>query len=62
MVESYFGSLKKEKIRCHIFKTREAARAEIFDYIEGFYNRARRHQHLENISPAGYEQQMALLG
>ncbi|MDT3778656.1 IS3 family transposase [Nitrospira sp. MA-1] len=58
-VESFFGTLKKEKIRRHIFKTREAARAEIFDYIEVFYHRARRHQHLGNISPTAYEQQMA---
>ena len=62
VVESFFGSLKKEKIRRHIFKTREVALAEIFDYIEVFYNRARRHQHLENMSPADYEQQMATLG
>ena len=58
-VESFFGSLKKEKIRRHIFKTREVARTEIFDYIEVFYNRARRHHHLGNISPAAYEQQVA---
>ncbi len=50
-VESFFGTLKKEKIRRHIFKPREAAGAEIFDYIEVCYNRARRHQHLGNISP-----------
>ncbi len=62
VVESFFGSLKKEKIRRHIFKTRETARAEIFDNSEVFDNRARRHQHLENISPAPYEQQMAKLG
>lgn len=61
-VESFFGSLKKEKIRRHIFKTREVARTEIFDYIEVFYNRARRHQHLGNISPEAYEQQMAKTG
>ena len=61
-VESFFGSLKKEKIRRHIFKTRETARAELFDYIEVFYNRARRHQHLGNISPVAYEQQRAKLG
>ena len=36
VVESFFGSLKKEKIRRHIFKTREAARAELFDDIEVF--------------------------
>lgn len=57
-MESFFESLKKEKIRHHIFKTREVARIEISDYIEVFYNRTRRQQHLGNISPAAYEQQM----
>ena len=61
-MESFFSSLKKEKIRRHIFRTREEAKAEIFDYIEVFYNRARRHQHLGNISPMAYEAQMAKLG
>ena len=60
--ESFFSSLKKEKIRRHIFKTRDIAKAEIFDYIEVFYNQARRHQHLGNISPAKYETQMAKIG
>lgn len=55
VVESFFSSLKKEKIRRYIFKTREEARAEVFDYIEVFYNRARRHQHLGNMSPEAYE-------
>jgi len=61
-VESFFSSLKKEKIRRYIFKIREEARAEVFDYIEVFYNRARRHQHLGNISPVAYENQMANAG
>ena len=61
-VESFFGSLKKEKIRRHIFKTREEAKAEIFDYIEVFYNRARRHNHLGNISPEAFENQRAIVG
>lgn len=39
---SVFSSLKKEKIRRYIFKTREEAKAEIFDYIEVFYNRVQR--------------------
>jgi len=60
--ETHCGSLKKEKMCRHIFKTREEAKAEIFDYIEVFYNRARRHQHLGNISPTAYEAQMAKLG
>lgn len=54
-VESFFGSLKKEKIRRYIYKTREEAKAEIFDYIEVFYNRARRHKHLGQISPEAFE-------
>ena len=62
MVGFFFRSLKKEKIRRHIFKARETARAAIFDYIEVFYNRARRHQHLGNISPVAYERQRAKLG
>jgi transposase InsO family protein len=61
-VESFFSSLKKEKIRRYMFKTREEARAEIFDYIGVFYNRARRHQHVGNISPEAYEEQMAKSG
>jgi len=61
-VESFFSSLKKEKTRRYIFKTREQARAEIFDYIEVFYNRARRHRHIGNISLQAYEEQMALIG
>ncbi|WP_288427020.1 IS3 family transposase, partial [uncultured Pantoea sp.] len=41
--ESFFSSLKKERIRKRIYKTRDLARADIFGYIEVFYNRARRH-------------------
>jgi len=61
-VESFFSGVKKEKIRRHIFRTREKAKADIFDYIEVIYNRARRHQHLGNISPKAYEQQALNVG
>lgn len=44
LAESFFSSLKKERIRKRIYKTRDLARADIFDYIEVFYNRARRRQ------------------
>jgi len=60
VIESFFSSLKKEKIRRHIFKTRKDAKAEIFDYIEVFYNRARRHQYLGNVSPEDFERAAAL--
>lgn len=55
VAESFFSSLKKEKVRRHIYRTREEAKAEIFDYIEVFYNRARRHKHLGNVSPEAFE-------
>ncbi|HIE9409521.1 TPA: IS3 family transposase, partial [Klebsiella pneumoniae] len=50
-----FSSLKKERIRKRIYKTRDMARADIFDYIEVFYNRARRHSHLGGVSPEAFE-------
>lgn len=45
VAESFFSSLKKEHIRKRIYKTRDMARADIFDYIDVFYNRTRRHCH-----------------
>ncbi len=56
VVESFFSSLKKERIKKRIYKTRDLARADVFDYIEVFYNRKRRHSHLGGISPEAYEQ------
>ncbi|MDT1026728.1 MULTISPECIES: IS3 family transposase [Pseudomonas aeruginosa group] len=55
VVESFFSSLKKERIRKRIYKTRDMARADIFDYIEVFYNRTRRHSHLGGVSPEAFE-------
>ncbi|HGW1000904.1 TPA: IS3 family transposase [Raoultella planticola] len=56
VAESFFSSLKKERIRKRIYKTRDLARADIFDYIEVFYNRARRHSHIGGVSPEAFEQ------
>ncbi|HGA8632352.1 TPA: IS3 family transposase [Salmonella enterica subsp. enterica serovar Birkenhead] len=56
VAESFFSSLKKERIRKRIYKTRDLARADIFDYIGVFYNRARRHSHLGGVSPEAFEQ------
>ncbi|HHT5677194.1 TPA: IS3 family transposase [Raoultella planticola] len=55
VAESFFSSLKKERIRTRIYKTRDMARADIFDYIEVFYNRNRRHSHLGGVSPEAFE-------
>jgi putative transposase len=48
--------LKKERIKKHIYKSRELARADVFDYIEVFYNRQRRHSHLGGVSLEAFEQ------
>ena len=56
MVESFFSSLKKERIKKRIYKTRNLAREDVFDYIEVFYNRQRRHSHLGGVSPEAFEQ------
>lgn len=55
VVESFFGSLKKERIKKHIYNNRELAVQDIADYIEGFYNRVRRHSHLSGVSPDQFE-------
>lgn len=56
VAESFFSSLKKERVRRKIYPTREEARADVFDYIEVFYNRSRRHSHIGDVSPVAFEQ------
>jgi putative transposase len=53
--ESFVASLKTELLHRHRFCTRAAVRTAIFDYIEGFYNRQRRHSSLGYFSPSDYE-------
>jgi putative transposase len=55
VVESFFASLKRERTRRKKYRTRAEARADVFDYIERFYNRKRRHGYVGNISPAEFE-------
>lgn len=59
VAESFFSSLKKERIQKRIYKTRDLARADVFDYIEVFYNRNRRHSHLGGVSPEAFERASA---
>jgi putative transposase len=54
-MESFFGSLKKERVRRKCYRTRVEARSDLFEYIEVFYNRKRRHEHLDYQSPADFE-------
>ena len=55
VVESFFASLKRERIKRRKYRTRDEARADVFDYIERFYNRKRRHGYVGNISPVQFE-------
>ena len=54
-VESFFGTLKTEWVHHQIYLTREQARTDVFHYIEGFYNRRRRHSALGYLSPEEFE-------
>jgi putative transposase len=56
VVESFFGLLKRERVNRTRYLTRDEAKADIFDYIERFYNRKRRHGYLGKISPAAFEE------
>ncbi|OPX87249.1 MAG: Integrase core domain protein [Pelotomaculum sp. PtaB.Bin104] len=55
--ESFFSTLKNELIHLRRFKTREEAKEAIFDYIEVFYNRQRRHSSLGYLTPWEFKQQ-----
>ena len=55
VAESFFSSLKKERIKKQVYRTRDLAKADIFEYIEMFYNRIRRHSHLGGVSPEVFE-------
>ena len=55
MAESFVSTLKAELVDRHRFPTREAARVAIFEYVEGSYDRTRRHSSLGYESPVGYE-------
>ena len=55
VAESFFSSLKKERIKKQIYKNRELAIADVAEYINIFYNPTRRHSHLGGVSPDQFE-------
>ena len=55
VAESFLSSVKKERIKKRIDTTREMAHAEIYECIELFYHRTRRHSHLSGVSPEAFE-------
>ena len=56
VMESFFSTLKIERVHGKIYTTRNDAKADIFDYIERFYNLRRRHSKLGYVSPMKYEE------
>jgi putative transposase len=56
-MESFFSSLKIERIRGRVYRSRDEARADVFDYIERFYNPKHRHSTLGYLSPVDFEKQ-----
>jgi putative transposase len=54
-MESFFSSLKTERVNRCVYRTRDEARADVFDYIERFYNPRRRHSKLKYLSPVEFE-------
>jgi transposase InsO family protein len=54
-MESFFSSLKTERIGRKVYRTRPAARADVFDCIERFYNTIRRHSTIGYLSPIEFE-------
>ena len=56
--ESLMGIIKRECVHRKTFETREQAQIEIFEYIESFYNRLRRHSALGYLSPVNFEEKM----
>ena len=54
-MESFFATLKVELIHRRHYRTRAEAKADIFEYIEVFYNRRRRHSALGYLSPVEFE-------
>jgi putative transposase len=55
VAESFFATLKKELVHRRSWPSRRELTSEVFEYIEAFYNRARRHSTLGYLSPADYE-------
>lgn len=59
VAESFFGLLKRERVHRQYYRTRAEARTDIFNYIERFYNRQRRHSYSKGLAPGVYAQQIS---
>ena len=61
-MESFFSSLKTERIGKKVYRSRAQAKADVFDYIECFYNPTRRHSTLGYLSPIDFEREAGVGG
>jgi putative transposase len=59
-MESFFSSLKIERTAHKSYHTRNEAKADVFDYIERFYNLVRRHSTIGYLSPVEFERRLGL--
>ena len=59
-MESFFASLNKERVYRRNYATRGQARADLFGYVEPFYNQRRLHSTIGYMSPAAYEASVGL--
>lgn len=59
-MESFFSSLKTERIGKKVYRTRDDARADVFDYVERFYNPVRRHSTIGYLSPVEFEKKVGV--
>jgi putative transposase len=57
VVESFFQLLKRERIKRRIYGSREQAKADVFDYIEMYYNPVRHHGNNNGLFPVKFERQ-----
>ena len=56
--ETFFGFLKRERVRRKVYATGDEGRADIFNYIEMFYNSVRRHGYNDDLSPTAFERKL----
>jgi putative transposase len=59
-MESFFSTLKTERTALKDYRTRNEAEADVFDYIEQFYNTTRRHSTIGYVSPVEFERKLRL--
>ena len=60
VAESFFGLLKRERVHRRHYRTRAEARTDIFNYIERFYNRQRRHSYSKGLAPVTCPHSLAI--